>query len=52
MGMVWKEVHEAVVAELKSKFETGNVVSRELYETASAEIVELRKENAQLKAAK
>ena len=52
MGMVRKEVHEAVVAELKSKFETGNVVSRELYETASAEIVELRKENAQLKAAK
>ena len=30
--------------------ETGNVVSRELYETAVAENVELRKENDKLNA--
>jgi len=60
--MSWKDSVKHKLAEARRLYnevrgvETGNVVSRELYEAASTEIVDLRKQlraaNAELKAAK
>ena len=56
--MSWKDSVKQKLADARRLYnevkgvETGNVVSRELYETAAADIVELRKEVAQLKAVK
>ena len=60
--MSWKDSLQQKLAEARRLYnevkgvETGTVVSRELYEAASTEIVDLRKQlraaNAQLKTAK